>query len=504
MVRFGAGEQQGTSSFNGYDDNQLVDLTSSLTTLSDWVYNTGAFSPATSGTTAGLGFHVGTGSSTYYGDSGYLGDNPCGTDIIGGVWHALSILYGPNSRAGVDKKLFIVVDGAQINCAAANYDTYDSATDLPFGWTPGQLSVVTPTLTLSVGTGNGWNTGDADVMWFVNNILNSGNYPDLEVFAVSLDGSGTQSQQLAYMGQFDPSYPSSNDNTYQGTFSDPTAAENIATGIVNTACVPPTYTCPAGYVINGTCPTCDCVESYCSCASTPGYGTAMNWETGICNDLIDPLICNYDFSDEVAPNYITGGLWRHNVRTDKYANFYGIDYPWEIDVIETSGQNVATVRSIEYQLETYVYKNDDRDRFHVLDFNFDEAEIYNSEQTSGLLKLNISPKNNAPLITNYPIINANDIDILYSKEEQKYRFNQFWDVTDDRGEFSAAQNTIYLTRLNGYIRDLNMANINLNKPAFERKKFRHYFNHVVLRRSVSNDKKMLLRLTNTKINTSLR
>ena len=192
-------------------------------------------------------------------------------------------------------------------------------------------------------------------------------------------------------------------------------------------------------------------------------------------------MCNYNFSDTSTPNYDIAGIWRHNVRTDKFANFYGNDYPWEIDLLQTTGQTVTTLRSVEYSLESFVYKNEGRDRFHVLDFNFDEAEIYNSEQTSGLLKLDLSPKNNVPLITTYPIINANDISILYSKEEQKYRFNQFWDVTNDRGEFSNAENTIYLTRINGYIRDLNMANINLLKSSFERKKFRHYYNHVVLR-----------------------
>jgi len=278
-------------------------------------------------------------------------------------------------------------------------------------------------------------------------------------------------------------------------------------------CQCPTVTPP--YTLVGTCDAAgvnvvSCERNICTCSSTPGYGllnpdgSAMNWETGTCDNISDPLMCNYDFSDSVVANYDIAGMWRHNVRTDKYANFYGIDYPWEVDIIETSGQQVTTVRSVEYILESYVYKNESRDRFHVLDFNFDEAEIYNSEQTSGLLKLNISPKNNAPLITTFPIINATDIDILYSKEEQKYRFNQFWDVTMDRGEFTAIENTIYLTRLNGYIRDLNMANINLLKSSFERKKFRHYFNHVVLRRSISDDKKMLLRLHNTKINPSQR
>lgn len=246
----------------------------------------------------------------------------------------------------------------------------------------------------------------------------------------------------------------------------------------------------ATFTVTGTCPT----------PTTPDWIAAGNpgWADP------DPVLCHWVYDDCVPANYTVGGIWKHNVRTDKFANFYGEDFPWEVDLLQASGQAVNTIRNVEYALESYVYKNDGRDRFHVLDYNFDEAEIYNTEQTSGLLKLNITPKNNAPLITQYPIINVNDIDILYSKEEQKYRFNQFWDVTNDRGEFTGVQEPVYITQLNGYIRDLNMANININKPAFERKKFRHYYNHVILRRSVSNDHKMLLRLMNTKINLSQR
>ncbi|BCV02244.1 MAG: hypothetical protein CM15mV51_0610 [uncultured marine virus] len=42
--------------------------------------------------------------------------------------------------------------------------------------------------------------------------------------------------------------------------------------------------------------------------------------------------------------------------------------------------------------------------------------------------------------------------ILYSKEEQKYRFNQFWDVTNDRGEFTNSEQSIFITQLNGRLR----------------------------------------------------
>ena len=131
-----------------------------------------------------------------------------------------------------------------------------------------------------------------------------------------------------------------------------------------------------------------------------------------------------------------GGIWEHNAGCNNYCNFYNVQFPFEIGVPFTTGQNVATIRSIEYFLECY--KRDSNfcvDQYHVLDYNFDEAVIFNSEQVSGHLNLNIYPKNNVALAQNFPVVNLDSVDILVSKEEQKYRFNQFWDITKDRGEF---------------------------------------------------------------------
>jgi hypothetical protein len=201
-------------------------------------------------------------------------------------------------------------------------------------------------------------------------------------------------------------------------------------------------------------------------------------------------------------NGISSSLWKHGNYTNNFCNFYGVDYPFTIDYVSSTGQTVNTTRSVEYLLESYVYDIDGIDRFQILDYNFDEATIYNTEQTSGLLRLNLTPKNNAPLLINYPIVNSSSIDILYSKEEQKIRFNQFWDITNNRGEFFAGvlvQQPIWNTELNGYIRVLNAANLNYAKPAFERKKFRHYLNHLVLTKKVSNNVKMLLKVINNKL-----
>ena len=147
--------------------------------------------------------------------------------------------------------------------------------------------------------------------------------------------------------------------------------------------------------------------------------------------------------------------------------------------------------------EEYLKKWDNHS--NVLNFNFDESIIYNNEQVSGLLKLIPTPFNNPILELSYPIINTESFEILCSKVEQKYRFNQFYDITNDRGEFTNAQQAIFDTECNGYIRNLNPTNLNYNKAQLQHKKFRHYYNHVLLRRTNSLDRKMLLRLHNTKL-----
>jgi len=193
------------------------------------------------------------------------------------------------------------------------------------------------------------------------------------------------------------------------------------------------------------------------------------------------------------------GIWRHNDNCQSYCNYYGIDYPFEVEYACVTPNVVNTLRSVEYFMEAYKYDTNCYDRFHVLDFNFDEAIIYNSEQCSGLLRLNLSPKNNAPEIVTYPRINPNFIDILYNKVEQKYRFNQFWDITDNRGEFNAAaERMIFNTEANGYIRNLNPNNLDYNKFQTERKKFRHFKNTVLLRRRVCGNRNMLVSIANNK------
>jgi hypothetical protein len=193
-----------------------------------------------------------------------------------------------------------------------------------------------------------------------------------------------------------------------------------------------------------------------------------------------------------------GGIWKHNSRCDLFCNYYGDDFPFEIEYPVSTGQDVSSLRNVEYVLETYTYKNDCRDQFHVLDENFDKAVVFNSEQCSGLLKLNKKPKNNPYILNQYPSVGMNAIDILYGKEENKYRFNQFWDVVRDRGEFNDKEYSIWQVSPNGYTKELNTLAINYAKKGLQHKKFRHYTNSILLRKTLSKEIKFLLKLVNQK------
>ena len=275
------------------------------------------------------------------------------------------------------------------------------------------------------------------------------------------------------------------------------------------------YTSATGMCNNITPPVCRKVS--CACPTSP-VGSVTS-TTGNCDDVYlvgsptyinpNPQICNFYKYESTIANYKVGSFWRHNTRCDSYANFYGVDYPWEVELISNTGQMVNTVKSMEYQLESYVYKGDmgyacNDDRWEDLDFNFDQTVIYNNEQVSGLLQLTPAPYNNPILELSYPIVNLNNINILCSKVEQKYRFNQFYDITNDRGEFTNAEQSIWDTQPNGYIKLLNTINLNYNKAPLQHKKFRHYYNNVILRRVNSGNRKMLLRLNNTKLLLSMR
>jgi len=240
-------------------------------------------------------------------------------------------------------------------------------------------------------------------------------------------------------------------------------------------------------------------------------------------------------------NFLTTGdlgkqntIWKHNFICNNFCNFYDTPYPFEIEFPHITGQTVTTLKSFEYILECYKRSSINCvDQFKVLDYNFDKVVVFNNEQVSGYLNLNIFPKNNVTLSLDYPKLNTTNFasyDILFSKEESKYRFNQFWDITADRGEFPIGsgypplgplvpgttvlsgnyiERNIWITDGSGYKKILTPTNLNYAKPPLQRKKFRSYLNFLNLTKNaapvgVVNDVNMIIKVFDAKIQVSPR
>ena len=193
------------------------------------------------------------------------------------------------------------------------------------------------------------------------------------------------------------------------------------------------------------------------------------------------------------------GIWEHNNRCDLFCNFYGEDHPFEIEYTQNSGQEINTIRSLEYQLECFKYYNDCRDGHNILDENFDRLIVHNIEQISGLIKLQVKPRNSPQAVIQSTRSDSESISMYCSKEENKYRINGITDLTRDRGEFTGVERQIWITAANGYERQINPVNINYNKSVLQRKKMRHYSNKIFLRKNISGSSKMLLKIINTKL-----
>ena len=192
-------------------------------------------------------------------------------------------------------------------------------------------------------------------------------------------------------------------------------------------------------------------------------------------------------------------IYKHDEVYNSYCNFYNMDYPFAVQLPINNEVNIETIRSVEFYAETYVYKSQ-WDYFHVLDTTFDYALISNSEQVSGWLHLNSIVRNQVSQQFLYPYYNniTNQYEVKIDKVENKYRFNQFWDITKDRGEYSNNQFNLISTESNGYIFDLNPLGIDYAKPQTQRKKFRHKTAKLYLEKEVSNDNKITLHFTDTK------
>ena len=125
------------------------------------------------------------------------------------------------------------------------------------------------------------------------------------------------------------------------------------------------------------------------------------------------------------------GLWNHSLNYSSYQVFYGKIYPFLFQY-SLNGYNNEILQSISYKSEFRRYTNE-LNFFVKNDVTYSNAEIWNQNQTSGILNLIIKQPNNLLQQISYPKQNGNSTDILVSNVENIFRFNQFYDVSLQNG-----------------------------------------------------------------------
>lgn len=222
-------------------------------------------------------------------------------------------------------------------------------------------------------------------------------------------------------------------------------------------------------------------EFFCDCSWTIGYAP-----------LFKEFISFYTYTPNyyVSSNgyYASGlnfsndeselGLWNHNLSYKSFQVFYGKLHPFLFQY-STNGYNNEILQSISYKSEFRRYTN--KLNYSVKnDVTYDEALIYNQNQSSGILKLIPKIPNNLYQQTLYPAYKNNTTEILVSNVENYWRFNEFYDLSLQNG------NPLVTYECNPVYPEVNLSAISYT-PTYFKNRFRSdYFNIRLSNTTLSN------------------
>jgi hypothetical protein len=134
----------------------------------------------------------------------------------------------------------------------------------------------------------------------------------------------------------------------------------------------------------------------------------------------------------------TSSLWSHLTNPTLFNNFYGCIHPYIIEYPFAYPYRDEIVQSISDYTKAFTYLPslnhifDDNNKIQTNDRYFNKVVIYNDQQSSGLLELDPKPLNDMKAYLGYPKFNSNSKTILYTKSDNFYQFNTFWNVVKDK------------------------------------------------------------------------
>ncbi len=133
--------------------------------------------------------------------------------------------------------------------------------------------------------------------------------------------------------------------------------------------------------------------------------------------------------------------WRHLTDVVHYNSYYGIIEPYIIEYPFTYQYMDEILQNVQDYTKAYKYTKDPTgiftDTLRVQPNNkwFNKAILYNDQQSTGILELEPKPVNNLQAYNTYPKYKIGSKVITYTKSDNFYQYNNFWNIAKDPLQF---------------------------------------------------------------------
>ncbi|XAI97387.1 hypothetical protein [Leptolyngbya phage Lbo-JY46] len=192
-------------------------------------------------------------------------------------------------------------------------------------------------------------------------------------------------------------------------------------------------------------------------------------------------------------------VWSHNISNKSYQVYYGKKYPFIVEFITNKGALNNYITSIEFVTEAIRYHND-QDYFYNNNVTFNKAIVYNEKQSTGLLELIKSNKDDLSQFINYPKNKPTSTEILISNSENFWRINDLFDIS--KSEINNLP--LMLSDCANVDKKINQKAIDQFKPDFDKGRIRARQSKVRLIQDEFTNYKLILLLGIVNQNISIR
>lgn len=160
-----------------------------------------------------------------------------------------------------------------------------------------------------------------------------------------------------------------------------------------------------------------------------------------CNKTINiPIttITNQEMVDIQFSTFNTASLWRHLTNPLLYNHFYGCIHPYIIEYPLVYKYHDEIVQNVKDYTKAYMYLPpvnhifDTNRKIQTDDNYFNKAVLYNDQQSTGVLTLVPKPVHDMKAYLSYPKFNTFSKTITFTKSDNFYQFNTFWNVVKDK------------------------------------------------------------------------